>query len=719
MKPWSLPPMLLDEHERLRRLAGLGIGQERHDFLDTITALAAATLKCPIALVSLVEEERQYFASRCGLESNSTGRDVSFCAHCIADHTPLIVDDAAADPRFARNPLVVGEPGIRSYLGFPLLGGSGQSALGTFCVIDQEARVWTDEEKLFVGRMATMVEVYLEGLVYVRVWDASPLAFVVLDSGGFCVRANAAFGRLVGRTVDSVVDQPLSSCVLASDRSVLQAMVAAAASARDVPTRRALRYVRLTGEVVSGGTSMSPLGNADGHAICVIRDISLEHRQSAVNPVAAQVRQELKEPLARARDLLAVARADPASAAPHFDDMARILDEVNELVDARIGDLSSRTRMQAELVASEQRLRSVAEHIIGPMLVIDDRGRIVDCNHRALAALGWQYDDLVGRSASTVMPSFNEDLCRSWFELCRREALVNDTTHEAVRTMVTSGGEEIVVQLSLMVMYWNGPDRLVLIAHDVTKAIQQQVGLVHERDVLEGKLRSGALHLSQMEKIEAGLTTLLNEKETLLKEIHHRVKNNLQMVSSLLSLQMQQMPDGLCRELLAESVRRVRSMGMIHQHLYGSTSLGHVDLGGYVRTLSDALRLSIAPGAILHIDSPSTHIAADLAMPVCLILNELLTNAFKHGLLLQGVAPSQREKHDWHVSAVLTQVGRVIRLEVRDRGAGLPANFKLQGHESLGLQLVTSLTRQIRGKASARNDDGAVFIIEFEAAQTH
>ena len=719
MKPWTLPPVLLDEHERLRRLAGLGIGQERHDFLDTITALAAATLKCPIALVSLVEEDRQYFASRHGLASNSTGRDVSFCGHCIADQTPLIVDDAEADSRFAKNPLVVGDPSIRSYLGFPLFGGSGQSALGTFCVIDQEVRVWTDEEKLFVGRLASMVEAYLEGLVYVRVWDASPLAFVVLDAKGLCIRANAAFASLVGRSVESVVDQPLSSCVLASDRSVLQAMVVSATSARDIPTRRALRYVRLTGEVVSGGTSMSRLGTAEGYAICVIRDISLERRHSSVNEVVSQVRQELKEPLARAREMLALARADSASAAPHFDDMARLLDEVDELVDARIGDLSARTRMESELVASEQRLRSVAEHIIGPMIVIDDRGRIVDCNSRALAALGWQYDDLVGRSASTVMPSFNEDICRSWFDLCRREALVNDSTHEAVRTMVTSGGEEIVVQLSLMVMYWNGPDRLVLIAHDVTKAIQQQVGLVHERDALETKLRSGALHLSRMEEIEAGLTISLHEKETLLKEIHHRVKNNLQMVSSLLSLQMQQMPDGLPRELLAESVRRVRSMAMIHQHLYGSTSLGHVDLGGYVRTLADALRLSIAPAAILHIDSPSTHIAADQAMPVCLILNELLTNAFKHGFLLQGVAPSHRSSHDWHVSAVLTQVGRLIRLEVRDRGAGLPTNFKLQGHDSLGLQLVTSLTRQIRGKASARNDDGAVFIIEFETAQTH
>ena len=344
MKPWTLPPMLLDEHERLARLAVIGVGQARHDFLDTITALAAATLKCPIALVSLVEEDRQYFASRHGLESTSTARDVSFCAHCIAGQMPLVVDDTETDPRFAKNPLVVGDPSIRSYLGFPLFGGSGQSAVGTFCVIDQDARVWSEEEQVFVGRLAAMVETYLDGLVYIRVWDASPLAFVVLNASGMCVRANAAFGRLVGRTVASVVDQPLASCVLSSDRSVLQAMVVSATTSRDVPTRRALRYVRLTGEVVSGGTSMSPLGDVDGYAICVIRDISLERRQSSVGRVAVQVRQELNEPLTRARDLLAVARADSAAGTEHFDEMMRILDEVEGLVDSRIGDISATDR---------------------------------------------------------------------------------------------------------------------------------------------------------------------------------------------------------------------------------------------------------------------------------------------------------------------------------------------------------------------------------------
>ena len=174
---------------------------------------------------------------------------------------------------------------------------------------------------------------------------------------------------------------------------------------------------------------MSPLGNVEGYAICVIRDISLESRQSSVSRVAVQVRQELNEPITRARDLLAVARADSAAGTEHFDEMTRILDELEGLVDSRIGDISARARMESELVASEQRLRSVAEYIIGPMLVIDDRGRIVDCNQRALAALGWQYDDLVGRSIATVMPSFNDEVCQGWYDLCRREAVVTEEQH--------------------------------------------------------------------------------------------------------------------------------------------------------------------------------------------------------------------------------------------------------------------------------------------------
>ena len=210
--------------------------------------------------------------------------------------------------------------------------------------------------------------------------------------------------------------------------------------------------------------------------------------------------------------------------------------------------------------------------------------------------------------------------------------------------------------------------------------------------------------------MESALKTSLEEKETLLKEIHHRVKNNLQMVSSLLTLQLEQMPDDRSRQLLAESVHRVRSMALIHQHLYGSASLERVDLGAYARNLAEILRLTLAPRARLRVEAAAVEVAVDRAVPVCLILNELLTNAFKYGA--RGRAEADGE---WDVSVELTEAQRQLRLAVRDRGPGLPPDFAVTGHPSLGLQLVMTFARQLRGKVSAASDGGAVFAVEFPA----
>jgi PAS domain S-box-containing protein len=714
--PWVPAPAPLDEHERLRRLLRLGIGEgQHHEFLDTVTALAASIVKSPISVVSLVEENRQFFLSRHGLGADSTGRAESFCGHCVTNQSALVVNDAQRDPRFAGNPLVLNAPHVRAYLGVPLFTGPAQSAIGTLCVIDQNARTWTAEQQATIARLGVLVENYLDGLTYRRTWDDAPLAFLILDPQGRCLRANAAFARLVGRPLQALVEQPLASCVLPADRQVLQAMLTHAASNREVPTRRELRYVRLSGEVVHGGTSMSPLLEVDGQVICIIRDISLERRTTARSGVIAEVRRELGDPIARARALAQTARATTnAEGAAALDGVDAILADFGELLDARIGDISARARAESELHASEQRLRSVVEHVLGSLLVIDDRGRIVDANTAALHELGWKYEQLVGSSMRVVHPSFSDATCRHWYELADRRAAPDARRADGTATFVRRDGSEIDVELRLMAMDWNGPGRLVLIARDVTAAVAREAVLVQERDDLETQVKTGILALSELQRIEGALKGSLEEKETLLKEIHHRVKNNLQMVSSLLTLQMDQMPDARSRDLLADSVRRVRSMALIHQHLYGSVSLERIDLASYTTNLAETLRMTLAPSARLRFVSPGDdriEVAVERAMPVCLILNELLTNALKY-----GAAAGARDAANWDVSVELTSLPRTARLVVRDRGPGLPPDFKLAGHPSLGLQLVTTLTKQLRGKVSARSDGGAVFEVEFPLA---
>lgn len=151
----SLPP---DESERLSALRELGmLDTAPEERFDRLTRLAQDMFQAPIALVTLVDEDRQWFKSNRGLGVGETARDVAFCAHAILDEQVLVIPDAKADPRFADNPLVTGDPDIRFYAGAPLSTSDGYS-VGTLCVIDTEPREWTDEQSRALRDLANVVE---------------------------------------------------------------------------------------------------------------------------------------------------------------------------------------------------------------------------------------------------------------------------------------------------------------------------------------------------------------------------------------------------------------------------------------------------------------------------------------------------------------------------------------------------------------------------------
>jgi GAF domain-containing protein len=152
------PPTPADEPERLAALWRTGLlDVPPAEAFDRITRDVAELLDVPIALISLVDEKRQWFLSRFGLDATETPRDVSFCGHAVASRHTLRVDDAWQDPRFAGNPLVTGEPHIRAYLGVPLIDDGGR-ALGTLCVLDRRVRAFTPEEQQIVRRYAMAVQ---------------------------------------------------------------------------------------------------------------------------------------------------------------------------------------------------------------------------------------------------------------------------------------------------------------------------------------------------------------------------------------------------------------------------------------------------------------------------------------------------------------------------------------------------------------------------------
>jgi hypothetical protein len=129
-----------DEEKRLATLHSLGIlDTEREERFDRITRLAAALFDAPVSLISLVDENRQWFKSTCGIDAQETPRDESFCAHAVVSRAPLIIPDALMDERFAENPLVVNPPRVRFYAGYPLILADG-SCIGTLCILDTRPR---------------------------------------------------------------------------------------------------------------------------------------------------------------------------------------------------------------------------------------------------------------------------------------------------------------------------------------------------------------------------------------------------------------------------------------------------------------------------------------------------------------------------------------------------------------------------------------------------
>jgi signal transduction histidine kinase len=152
----------IDEAERLRTLYSYQLLDTRSEAsLDRLVAVAANACETPIGLLTVVDESRQWFKARVGLDMQETDREISFCAHAVASDAPLIVEDALTDPRFADNPLVVDQPGVRFYAGVPIHANNGQ-ALGTLCVIDHVPREFMPNHRQVLEGIAREIEARFE-----------------------------------------------------------------------------------------------------------------------------------------------------------------------------------------------------------------------------------------------------------------------------------------------------------------------------------------------------------------------------------------------------------------------------------------------------------------------------------------------------------------------------------------------------------------------------
>lgn len=202
------------------------------------------------------------------------------------------------------------------------------------------------------------------------------------------------------------------------------------------------------------------------------------------------------------------------------------------------------------------------------------------------------------------------------------------------------------------------------------------------------------------------------EKELLLKEIHHRVKNNLQVVSSLLDLQTQGIEDESTLLAIEDGQSRVQAMALIHQNLYQNKDVGSISFRDYSNQLVRQLSAVYASGVEVQVETNMDiiHFDIDTAIPLGLILNELISNAYKYAFIDQG------QKGKLELALKETATGN-YELLIKDNGKGLPVDFDLNKTKSLGLRLVRRLSRQLYGKVTYHYEDGALFTVSFQDTQ--
>ncbi|MGB3534709.1 MAG: PAS domain S-box protein [Microcoleaceae cyanobacterium] len=234
-------------------------------------------------------------------------------------------------------------------------------------------------------------------------------------------------------------------------------------------------------------------------------------------------------------------------------------------------------------------------------------------------------------------------------------------------------------------------------------------GKVVERDAQGNPVRMTGVQqdITERKKVEEKLQTSLREKEVLLQEIHHRVKNNLHIISSLLDLQSDTLENEQLIEIFADSQNRIRSMALIHEQLYQSPDLGQVEFGEYIHRLMNNLLCSFGDninGIQPIVEADSVYLNIETAIPCGLLINEIVTNAFKHAFSQHKTGQIYVKFHQCQQQLILT---------LSDNGIGIPEEIDWQNSSSLGLRLVKILSRQLKAEIDTNFSQGTYFRFAF------
>lgn len=355
----------------------------------------------------------------------------------------------------------------------------------------------------------------------------------------------------------------------------------------------------------------------------------------------------------------------------------RELREKNEHLQREIAE---RKQAELSLIDSQNYLNRIINSIADPVFVKDRSHRWELLNDSFCRLIGYAREELLGKSDYDFFPASEAEVSR------QKDELAFETGENINEEKFTDKKGTVRTVSTKRTLYQDTSDNLHI------------VGIM--RDVTEQKL------------YESHMKASLKEKEILLREIHHRVKNNLQLMASLLHIQADHTQDPGVQKYYEESKNRIKSMALVHEYLYCSDTLSQIDLGKHIRTIATYLGRNYRRNDIsFSFDLDTVYLPIDTAVPCGLIVNELVSNAIKHGL-----------QHITNGNLHITLKGCInnqATLTIGDNGCGFPEHLDFRESPSMGLQLVNDLVEQIEGTIELKRNGGTTFIMKFSYSSSN
>ncbi|MGA2919059.1 PAS domain S-box protein [Methanoregula sp.] len=376
-------------------------------------------------------------------------------------------------------------------------------------------------------------------------------------------------------------------------------------------------------------------------------------------------------------------RAEDAMQKAYFELEQKVGERTKELSELTLNlqdEIAERKRVMEALATSEEKYRSLVEQIGDIVFHIDENGHITYMSPHVLAKMGMTGENLQKLHARDLAPPEYQDAIGKYLDPAISEH--PQVSGFEIHIPIKGTGSSLILEVNATTSF------------DKTGRFTGYSGIA--RDITVRK------------NLENEVAASLKEKEILLKEIHHRVKNNMQVISSLLSLQARLMKDPGSREAIRESQNRVMSIALVHEKLYQSKNLARIHYDDYLKKIGENLLQSygIPAGKIrLDIHADDMVLPISKAIPVSLIINEMLSNALKYAF------PQDRTGT---ITIDFRRTGEHYILVVKDDGVGLPGKIVLDSIETLGLQLVNSLVAQIQGTLTLQRENGTEYRIEFD-----